>query len=157
MRDPKHWMCDRETAQNYNAAAQKHRQQDVIVHGCVWEWEWGVTKIHPCPEIADLLSPHIAAFGDTGISILTGRQSSTVHPDNDLSVFNTVTFFTRTQGEETAVSLAGVLMNQRLPVGLALKLNISLLKVNYWLVRNREIITQWEKENTFGEGRTQKK
>lgn len=27
-------MCDRETAQNYNAAEQKHRQQDVIVHGC---------------------------------------------------------------------------------------------------------------------------
>lgn len=91
----------------------------------------GVAKIHSCLEIADLLSPHIAAFGDTGISVLTGRQSTTVHPDNDLSVFNTVTFFRRTGGEETAVSLAVVLMNQCLPVGLALKLTISLLKVNY--------------------------
>lgn len=91
----------------------------------------GAAKINTCPEIADLPSPHIAVFRDTGICVLTGRQAATVHPDNDLSVFNTVTFFMRTRGEEMAASLAGVVMNQCLPVDLALKLAISLLKVNY--------------------------
>lgn len=61
--------------------------------------EGAAATIHLCPDIADFLSSHIAALRDTGISVVTGKQSTAVRSDSDLSMLNTVTFSNGTRVE----------------------------------------------------------
>lgn len=92
------------------------------------------------------VSPYCCLQGHRNI-VLTGKQPSTLHPDNDLSVLNVVTFFfflRELEGRRPQRLSPGVEMNHCLPVGLAPKLTISLLKINYWLVWYGEIIAQWQ-------------
>lgn len=86
----------------------------------------GAAAAHLCPEKSDFLSSHIAPpLRDTGISVVTGRQSTAVGSDSDLSVLNTVTFSNATWGEQTGLSLASVATSQSSPSGPAVLLAVK--------------------------------